>query len=65
MVNVRANVSVIVLAATLIAPSGLAAQTREAIVPFKIAIPDAVLTDLKDRLAKTRFPSEIEGSGWD
>jgi pimeloyl-ACP methyl ester carboxylesterase len=28
-------------------------------------VPEAVLTDLKDRLARTRFPSEIEGSGWD
>ena len=36
-----------------------------AIAPFKIAVPDAVLTDLKERLARTRFPSEIEGSGWD
>jgi microsomal epoxide hydrolase len=28
-------------------------------------VPDAVLKDLKDRLARTRFPDEIEGSGWD
>jgi microsomal epoxide hydrolase len=41
------------------------AQGAAAIVPFKIAVPDAVLADLKDRLARTRFPSEIEGSGWD
>ncbi len=41
-------------------PSGSAA-----IVPFRINVPDAVLADLKDRLAKTRFPSEIEGTGWD
>src|SRR5438552_168302 len=40
-------------------------QHDGAIVPFKIAVPDAVLTDLKERLARTRFPSEIEGSGWD
>ena len=36
-----------------------------AIVPFKINVPSSVLTDLKDRLARTRFPSEIENSGWD
>jgi pimeloyl-ACP methyl ester carboxylesterase len=64
------------LAAGLVAGSGatgpglrsgraLLAQGPAAIVPFKIAVPDAVLTDLKDRLARTRFPSEIEGSGWD
>lgn len=48
-------------------PTGLSAQGSggEAIVPYKIAVPEAVLTDLKDRLARTRFPDEIEGSGWD
>lgn len=35
-----------------------------AIVPFRIAIPDATLRDLKARLAAPRFPSEITGSGW-
>ena len=43
----------------------LAAQEGSAIVPFKIAVPDAVLKDLKERLARTRFPSEIESSDWD
>jgi pimeloyl-ACP methyl ester carboxylesterase len=32
--------------------------------PFRIAVPDAVLTDLRERLARTRFPDEIPGSGW-
>ncbi len=32
--------------------------------PFRIAVPDAVLADLRERLARTRFPDEIEGSGW-
>jgi len=36
-----------------------------AIRPYTIAVPDAVLTDLKDRLARTRWPSEIPGTGWD
>jgi hypothetical protein len=35
------------------------------IEPFRIAVPDAVLTDLRERLARTRFPDEIPGSGWD
>ena len=43
----------------------LAAQEGSAIVPFKIAVPDAVLRDLKERLSRTRFPSEIENSDWD
>jgi epoxide hydrolase len=37
----------------------------EAIVPFKIHVSDAALADLKQRLARTRFPGEISGSDWD
>src|SRR5262245_47813764 len=37
----------------------------DAIVPFKIQIPDETLRDLKARLARTRFPDEIPGTGWD
>lgn len=36
-----------------------------AIEPFRIAVPDDVLTDLKERLARTRFPDEIPDSGWE
>ncbi len=32
--------------------------------PFRIDIPDADLDDLKDRLARTRWPSELPGVGW-
>ena len=32
--------------------------------PFRIAVPDAVLADLRERLARTRFPDEIADSGW-
>jgi microsomal epoxide hydrolase len=43
-----------------------AAQSKDsAIAPYKINVSDAVLTDLKDRLARTRFPDEVEGAGWD
>jgi len=58
-------------AATLIASCGTAtanAQTpaaSDAIVPFRINVPEATLKDLKERLAKTRFPSEIDQSGWE
>src|SRR5262249_61752534 len=38
---------------------------REAIKPFRIAVDDAVLRDLKERLARTRFPDQVEGGGWD
>ena len=37
----------------------------EAIRPFEISIPQSVLDDLQERLARTRFPDEIEGAGWD
>jgi pimeloyl-ACP methyl ester carboxylesterase len=38
---------------------------RDAIVPFKIQVPEETLRDLKARLARTRFPDEISGTGWD
>lgn len=34
------------------------------ITPFKIAIPEAKVADLHQRLANTLLPSEIPGSGW-
>jgi epoxide hydrolase len=36
----------------------------EAIRPFQIAIPDADLEDLRQRLSDTRWPSELPGVGW-
>jgi pimeloyl-ACP methyl ester carboxylesterase len=33
--------------------------------PFKIEIPDAVLADLRERLARTRLPDEVHDSGWE
>jgi len=33
--------------------------------PFKIAVDDEVLDDLRQRLAGTRWPDEIPASGWD
>jgi microsomal epoxide hydrolase len=35
-----------------------------AIRPFTINIPDAVLKDLKERLARARFPDQLVGAGW-
>ena len=37
----------------------------ERIEPFKIVIADAVLRDLKDRLARTRWPDQIAGTDWE
>src|SRR6266550_9098921 len=32
--------------------------------PFRIDIPQADLDDLRDRLARTRWPDELPGVGW-
>ncbi len=34
------------------------------ITPFTIAIPEADLDDLRDRLARTRWPAQLPGDGW-
>ena len=41
-----------------------AAPATTAIVPFSVHVPDAVLADLKQRLARARFPDELTDSGW-
>jgi len=37
----------------------------EPIEPFRVQVDDAVLDDLRSRLARTRFPDQIEGTGWE
>lgn len=39
-------------------------MSERGIEPFRIAIPDADVNDLQQRLARTRFPGEVTGSGW-
>lgn len=50
----------------IVASAGLFAQSQpsEPIKPFTIRIPDAVLTDLKTRLAAARLPEPLQGDGW-
>jgi microsomal epoxide hydrolase len=36
----------------------------EEIERFRIRVPDAVLADLRERLARTRWPDALSGSGW-
>jgi pimeloyl-ACP methyl ester carboxylesterase len=51
---------------SLPAQEGSAATgARESITPFRISVADSVLADLKQRLARTRFPGEISSSDWD
>ena len=33
--------------------------------PFRIEITDVTLDDLRDRLGRTRFPDQLEASGWE
>ena len=35
------------------------------ILPFRIDVPQADLDDLRDRLARTRWPDQLPGVGWD
>ncbi|MDO3683635.1 epoxide hydrolase family protein [Micromonospora sp. C28ISP2-4] len=35
------------------------------IEPFRVHVPQADLDDLADRLARTRWPDELPGAGWD
>ena len=37
----------------------------EAVRPFEIHIADDVLSDLRERLARTRLPEQLPGTGWD
>ncbi len=37
----------------------------EAVRPFTIDVPEEILTDLRDRLARARLPDQIPGTGWD
>ncbi|MEU7483052.1 epoxide hydrolase family protein [Streptomyces sp. NPDC042319] len=39
-------------------------ETAAAVTPFRIDIPDADLADLRERLARTRWPDELPGVGW-
>jgi microsomal epoxide hydrolase len=33
--------------------------------PFRVAVPDSTLEDLRERLARTRWPVQIAGTAWD
>jgi len=37
----------------------------EPVQPFTVAVPDAVLADLRDRLARTRWPDQLPGTAWE
>ena len=39
-------------------------RTHTTMRPFRIDIPQADLDDLRDRLARTRWPDELPGDDW-
>ena len=59
------RLAVIAAAALCVAWPASAQSTPDAVVPFRIGVPDATLRDLRARLANTRFPDAIDGSAWD
>src|SRR4030095_8481937 len=50
---------------SLTAPAQEMPMTSTAIRPFRVDVPQAELDDLRDRLARTRWPDDYEGVGWD
>jgi pimeloyl-ACP methyl ester carboxylesterase len=42
----------------------LTMDNQDSIKPFKIDVSEEVLSDLRERLARTRFPDQIEDAGW-
>lgn len=59
------TIAAITFGSTSVSLAQQAPAPGEAITPFRINVPESTLRDLNDRLAKTRFPSEIEQSGWE
>ena len=58
-----ATVCVAALAASFVMPSS--GQGEQPLVErFTIDVPDAVLRDLAERLARTRWPDQLPGTGW-
>ena len=37
----------------------------KSILPFHVAVPDVEIADLRERLARTRWPDELPDAGWD
>ena len=60
-----AAAAVFALAAAPAAQEENAAGDAEAVRPFTIDVPDEVLVDLRERLARTRLPDDLPGTAWD
>src|SRR5260221_13101151 len=49
----------------LIRTKSIKEKCNMSIQPFQVNVPQATLDDLHERLARTRWPDEVEGAGWD
>jgi len=68
MKTTRQLLSTLLLCASLILPLSIFSPHTTAqpvIRPFTISVPDSAIADLQQRLAATRFPDQIPGTGWD
>jgi epoxide hydrolase len=43
----------------------MSTATEAAVRPFQIDVPESDLADLRDRLARTRWPAQLSGTGWE
>lgn len=60
---IPSSLALLLLAVTVTSPRFATAEDE--IRPFRIHVEDAALDDLQERLARTRWPHQIPGSGWD
>jgi pimeloyl-ACP methyl ester carboxylesterase len=61
--RLRVAGGLVVAAALAVQP--IVQSQRADVVPFKIQVPNAVLSDLKQRLSRARFADELQDTGWD
>jgi pimeloyl-ACP methyl ester carboxylesterase len=61
----RTLLSLAATAALAMTSAGETAAQEPRAEPFTIAVPDAVLADLRERLGRTRWPDQLPGTGWD
>lgn len=56
--------AVVAAAALSGSPSAMAQADKPSVQRFRIDVPDAVLADLDERLARTRWPDQLAGTDW-
>jgi pimeloyl-ACP methyl ester carboxylesterase len=61
----RLRVAAGLLMAAALAVEPTVHSQRADVVPFRIQVPNAVLSDLKQRLSRARFADELQDTGWD